>query len=282
MELERRFVFYGNAAPVSGQIYDPDHAIVDAGGASSLTVAGGASHGSLKETAFGKFVRIGAAATSARGVFDDRERARLLTHHQVPADTVPSTTTVKGEVTEIVVGIDPHPILRVKRLAASLVGRSPRGSGEPSIRPRDLDISGVRIGDFELDVAVSDDFLTDNDTYSKLLVAADQESFAADYGSRFRMTSPAGEAASMARGRYGNAVYGSVVRRIEWRHGKEFPGSKIDGHSVRIPDFGLIFFGEIFITSQSRRLTMLRLELGSPIGALVAFDEVQTNGGWYP
>ena len=51
---------------------------------------------------------------------------------------------------------------------------------------------------------------------------------------------------------------------------------------LEIPELGKIFFGEILVASHSRRLTMLRLDLGSPVGGLLAFSEVETNGTWYP
>src|SRR5690349_16432215 len=105
MELERRFVFRGNASPVSGQIYRPDVVIPEFGGASSLTVAGGVSRGSLGQTRVGKFASLGAARTLARGVFGDRAQAESLTHHRVKAADVPTRTTVEVNVTEIEVGI---------------------------------------------------------------------------------------------------------------------------------------------------------------------------------
>ena len=76
-------------------------------------------------------------------------------------------------------------------------------------------------------------------------------------------------------------IYASVVREIRWK-GRPYPGATIDHHIVTVPNFGKIFFGEILIGAISRRLTMLRLSLGSPVGGSLAFDEVETNGGWYP
>jgi len=49
---------------------------------------------------------------------------------------------------------------------------------------------------------------------------------------------------------------------------------------VYVPDFGKLVFGEILITALSRRLTLLRLELGSPEGGDVACAEVESNGIW--
>jgi hypothetical protein len=74
-------------------------------------------------------------------------------------------------------------------------------------------------------------------------------------------------------------TYATIVRSIKWA-GDPYPGATIEQHVVTVPDFGKIFFGEILITDQSRRLTMVRLELGSPIGGVVACGEVETNGSW--
>ena len=56
--------------------------------------------------------------------------------------------------------------------------------------------------------------------------------------------------------------------------------AQIDHHSVVVKDFGKIFFGEILITSSSRRLTMMRLELGSDDGGTASGPDVDINGSW--
>src|SRR5690348_11912360 len=128
MQPERRFVFRGNAAAVSGQIYRPDITIFEATGASSLTVSGGISQGRLGKTALGKFGTVGAGRTRAEGVFVDRGQATELTHHRIKAEQVPTQTKVEVEVQGIEVGLAPDPILRVERLAATMEGRSPRST----------------------------------------------------------------------------------------------------------------------------------------------------------
>ena len=54
----------------------------------------------------------------------------------------------------------------------------------------------------------------------------------------------------------------------------------IDENSVIVPDFGTIYFGEILVNASARRLTMVRLNLGSPTGGSGAYVEVDTNGSW--
>jgi len=51
---------------------------------------------------------------------------------------------------------------------------------------------------------------------------------------------------------------------------------------VFVPNFGHIFFGEFIVTRYSRRLTMLRLELGSPDEGNIEAAVVEGNGDWNP
>jgi hypothetical protein len=51
---------------------------------------------------------------------------------------------------------------------------------------------------------------------------------------------------------------------------------------VRVPDFGKIYFGELYITGESRRLTMVRFQLGSPHGGEVVAAEGESNGLPWP
>jgi hypothetical protein len=81
--------------------------------------------------------------------------------------------------------------------------------------------------------------------------------------------------------RYG-VIYTTIVSEIKWATGKGYPGAKIDGHSVIVPEFGRIFFGELFIASSERRMTMVRFELGSPWGGWADGGDVGSNGSIYP
>ena len=73
----------------------------------------------------------------------------------------------------------------------------------------------------------------------------------------------------------------TLVRKIEW-DGKPAAGSVIDHHSVVVPEFGRVFFGEIIIAPYARRVTLLRLELGSDSGGSGGGPDVDTNGSWIP
>jgi hypothetical protein len=50
------------------------------------------------------------------------------------------------------------------------------------------------------------------------------------------------------------------------------------GYAIHIPHVGNLYLAEIFATSDSKRLCMLRLELGCPVHGMVAAAEPWTNG----
>jgi hypothetical protein len=280
MNIERRFVFRGGASPAGGRISRPKDVVIEVSGASALTITGGRSRGEVGRTRFGEFASLGSASTSAEGLFDDKQMLRELTHRRVAEEQLTTTTTVRAEVRKIVVGATPA--LRVDVLRAALVAQSPRVSGEPMIRTADLKIAGVDVGGHTLIVDVNSEIFERYDTRSKLLTAADKPAFIRQHGANMLVTR--GVDGKMSRQflvQSDGTIYASVVREIRWK-GKPYPGATIDHHIVTVPNFGKIFFGEILIGSISRRLTMLRLSLGSPVGGSLAFDEVETNGGWYP
>ena len=73
----------------------------------------------------------------------------------------------------------------------------------------------------------------------------------------------------------------SIVQEIRW-DGPPHPTATIHDHVVHVPDFGKIYFGEMFIKGDSRRLTMVRFQLGSPDGGEVAAAEGETNPSTWP
>jgi hypothetical protein len=282
MDLTRRFVFRGNASAIAGQIFRPKTIIVDVGcGASSLGVSGGRSQSQVTGKSFGDVIKFGSAFTLAEGLFDDQKRAAAVTDHKGKQSDLDSTTTVTAETREVSVGV--KPIVAIKRVRGTLVSRAPRGSGEPSIVPaRDTTIQGVDIGGFGLTVDLNVSFFQKYDTRSKVLAAADDPKIFERNATHF-VAGATVEGQRSGRGlvqRYG-VLYTTIVRELRWEK-KPYPGAKIDGHSVIVPDFGTVYFGELLVHSSERRLTMARFELGSPEGGYADVGDVTSNGGLFP
>jgi hypothetical protein len=76
-------------------------------------------------------------------------------------------------------------------------------------------------------------------------------------------------------------IYATIVKRIYWaKAGDEYPDNEIRGNMVILPDFGRAYFGELLISEDFRRLTMVRLAMGSDGGGDASGADVQDNGGW--
>ena len=56
------------------------------------------------------------------------------------------------------------------------------------------------------------------------------------------------------------------------------PGVEVDGHVITVKHFGKIFVGEVENSHGMKRMTMLRLELGSPADGRFSVGEFCTNG----
>lgn len=271
----RRFIFRGNAAAFGGRIVRPKDITLEAGGASVLTVAGGRSAWSGRDIQFGDTVRIKSAMTLAEGAFDDTKKLVELTHHKVAEETLTTSTVVKAGVKGLVVGSKPQ--LKVKSVQASMTSKSPAASHEPTIGlDSETSFDGVSIDGHEVDVEIAHDVFRRFDTRAKLLAAVDDAKFVKQHGHHFYLASQPERRRLMRDGGY---IIGTIVRKISWK-GSPMPGARIDDNSIVVPEFGTIHFGEILITAAERRLSMLRLQLGSPEGGAEVYSEVATNGTW--
>jgi len=288
MDFTRRYLFHGSASALGGRIVrhedKPIDLVIDGGCESSLTSVGGRSHNTISGKNYQDLVGFGAASTSAEGLFDDHAQAIEASYGRVPEDSLVATTKVTAEIHDVVVGKSPR--LTVKRLAATLHSRSPYGSGLPSITHGDQTdgtaIDGVSIDGHELNVELNLSLLNEYDTHAKLLCAADDPAFVRNHGHCFYMTSGVDSRRTPARGRLvmsHGGIHGSIVTNMQWK-GTPFPGATIDHNALVVPGFGRIFFGEVLISDRSRRLTMMRVKMGSPTGGQVAFAATDPNGAW--
>jgi hypothetical protein len=284
MELTKRFYFRGNASALSGLFYRPNAVIVDMPGASSLGVSGGRSQAQISGRAFGDVIRFGSAKTFAEGVFDDVRAATAVSNFEAEPITLNSTTKVSAEIRDLAVGKTPAPLFRATFIKGALVSHSPAGSGEPSIAPGPgTAIQGVDIGGFGLNVVLNVQLFRRLDTRSKVSAAVDDAKVARKFRQHFVAdASLTGQVRRQGLVVRNGLIYTTIVEKITWVNNKPFPKSSIDGHVVTIPNFGKIFFGELLIGGAERRLTMVRFEMGSPVGGWADGGGVDSNGSFYP
>jgi hypothetical protein len=288
MDLKRRYIFNGSAVAFGGRLVRPTDVVLASDGASALSVAGGRTVWSAKGLTFGKAVRIASASTFAEGLFDDLKQAIEASHGRVAEDTLTSTTSVNAEVKGLSVGDltakpQPEPEFRVTRLKVSLMSKSPLASYEAAVRlGDDTVIEGVSVGKHKLIVELERSIFQEYDTRAKLLTAADDPKFVKSYGRHFNLVADVGGKPTPVRGaltRESGYILGTIVKSIRWS-GAPYPGSEIDHNTVRIPNFGAIHFGETLIKASARRITMVRVQHGSPTGGASVYGDVDANGSW--
>jgi hypothetical protein len=288
MDFKRRYLFHGHASAIGGRIVrhknKPTDLIIETAADSALTPVGGRSHSRVAGKNFEGLVSFGSAETFAEGLFENHRQVIAASHGRLAEDALVATTRVSADIRDLVVGIKPQ--LTVKRLRATLHSRSPYASGQPSIQPiearKQTVIEGVFIDGHELLVELNTPIFRQYDTHAKLLTAADDPRFVTRHGHHLFMRSGVDKRQVPPTGRLvisHYAIHGTIVSRLRWR-GKPFPGAHIDHNSVKIPKFGRVFFGEFLITERSRRLTMMRANLGSPIGGQIAAASSEPNGEW--
>jgi hypothetical protein len=271
----RRHVFRGHSAGVSAHIRRPEKQLLPVQGCSALPVTGGSHESKVEAKQHNKYVSHGPIATSAYGDYVDAGDGVATTLGTVAFDAVPTETRVTAIVQDLSILGRVH----VGLAAMGLISRSADGTGQPVIRPDGCRLDDVRIDDSRLKITLAEDFYRECDTLDKLA-----EKHAAGLEPHHAaMFLPADSKAAKVTGFpvANGTVRSTIVQKIEW-DGAPHRTAEIHGHVVVVPDFGNIYFGEMFIAAHSRRLTMVRFQLGSPDGGEVVAVDGETNPGTWP
>jgi hypothetical protein len=271
MDLTRRYLFNGSAAAYGGRFVRPDDVLLATRGGSVLSIAGGRSVWRDRDIRIGRSFRLRSAETLAEGVVDSRRDAIRVTHGRLAGEALTATTTVSvrcrglevGGAPPLKKGDEPEPVMSVADLHASVVSHSASPGHEASVVVREAAISPVTFdskvhGRFRLEVVTDVAPFKRADTRAKIICD---------------------RSITQAHGDH-DLVFSTIVRELVWR-GKPYPGSKLLGaNGVHIPNLGRFFFGELIIQDSRRRLSLIRLELGSPTGGSGSVGDVDTNGAW--
>jgi hypothetical protein len=188
-----------------------------------------------------------------------------------PIQTVHS----KSSITDFSVGGR----LFLARASAYLKSVYEEGDPQPTITPVEASVEGLVIDGVRFKVTIDAETVTNLATCHQFHhIAQHDKHFKDTQGRRLLSLWDAAD----GRTAKGCFVY-SLVERIAW-DGKLPKGADVstDSNVIVWPDFGKVVLGEMLISHFNRRLTMIRLELGSPLeGSLEAVD-VQTSGQGLP
>jgi hypothetical protein len=270
----RRHVFHGHASGVAAHIRRPKDAILDVKGASTLPVIGGHHEHKVGKTQMGKWVSFQSASTSAHGDYENPKHGLATTQGMLFEDAA-TVTTVAARVR----GLNILGRVLIADLNLYMESRTAPGMVQPSIRLKGNRIDGVKIDGAKLKITLAETLFRKHDTKEKL--ASAYKSLPSRHKRLFLPCEVDGEEEATEYPDGQGTAKCTIVQKISW-DGKPHPTAEIYGHVVRVPNFGKIYFGEMFVDHAARRLTLVRFQLGSGDGGEVTGGDGQTNGSTWP
>lgn len=287
---EKRFLFNANAVGFAAHIRRPEDFQVPTMAKSCLPVTGGVAEGSEHNKCFRDIVSFDSVSTRATGEYKHPKEAVAFTHGNHGDNELPTVTIVEGtmngfkiEIPQPVEVPGAHPVVRrlkIHKMSARMENESGH-QRSTSFHSLEVKIEGASVDGHAFRVITSPELFSRHDTKHKLARAFEEKgSFHDDHGHHFFAPSEGWDPNKIPE--QNGIVLCTVVKAIEWVNGPA-EGCEIRGNLLKISGIGSIYFGELLIEEDSRRLTLLRFQLGSPHGGEGAAVDVQSNGsGWPP
>jgi hypothetical protein len=270
--IESRFVYRGNAVGLAGRIVriDPKSdldLLIPVQGASSLPVIGGRSESNVRRAVVSirrPFVKILASARSVQ----------TLAESVVEREGKPFETRVRSDVRSARL-LDQ---ISVARVHLNMTSTHVPGDPYPRISLADSEITGLKLGRFPITVTLDlKTFKAANTKEELAAIYAKNASFRKRKAKKFNTP----EDAQSIQEYTGGYFVCSIVESIS---GKLPEGAYIDenGYTIVWPGVGKVVLGEMLISQNSRRLTMVRVHFGSPTGGDAMIGEGDVNGSSVP
>lgn len=270
-----RFIFHGNAVAAEVIIHriGSDRGIKASRtqGQSSLPVIGGHSESFVEKSnpEFAEVFSYGECRTLATGFVQDQS----------------AITTVSASVRDLRMINRPSPgeadDLRTIEFRAGVLGVSVRSTyprkGQARIQYDTPQIEGLSLDNLPIEFELRRELLEIHTMGEIEQRYRTDRAFFEDFRNAFmrRRARPAPRFGSGIP-RLRHHALTSVVRAIRWG------GRRIEGHVLTKTGFGTIYFGEMLIHEYNRRLTLVRVKMGSDTDADGSFGESDPNGDWWP
>jgi len=280
--MAQTFFYHGQGVGLGGAVTRPFQHLIDAKGAASLPITGGKSTASFgkhvvpdvkdpKSADLPKVVSIDETLTELQGTLDQDGVHR--TH---------VTTTVHG--------LNVRDRVTADLVVAKVLSEHFPNEEEPRISVKGSEIKNLKIDNVPVNVEFHHEIFEELNTHTKFKNRFDQDTnFRKQMRRQFLWgDSEPKEIPDFLQEQYKftdaqksvpeskGIVPCSVVKSVKGGN-----GFQTFNHVLVIPDFGKLFLGELLLQKYARRLTMMRFELGSPVGGQVTVAGADSNGvGW--
>lgn len=249
-----------------------------------LASTGGYSRGEAGGIRFGgDLLEVGKALAEAHGDFRPATGAARYTHGNWSENQLPAATVVRASVEHAVIRNGGRKVA-FGSVSFSMTGVTRSDSGDRPAITVQAAIEGFSIDGHNLTVRIAAREFLNTGSLDDLRLKLQDAKFA-----RFarQLIVPGGLDTYREPPRRfpkTESVYGTVVDSIKWENPNTAPTdvSFPDRHRVVIPGWGKLILGELLISSATKKIAMVRAELGSPWGAELEMVFGGENGGGWP
>lgn len=267
----RVFLYRAFALGLGGTLRRPVQEVVDAAGSVALPIVGGYTEARVKDFRYRELISIKEVRSYTTG-----SQSKDGAYNTVVSSTMEGLNILDFITADAVVG----------RLSSY---HAPNGD-EPQIVTSGSTFHNLRIGGHAVDVDLDHEMFTTLSTYTAFRSRFERDDeFQELIQRRFMWTTPPDKlppgfqnTVPLPNRKYWPESRGmvpcSLVREIRTN------GTEMEryGHILCVPQVGYIALGELFVSQYARRLTMMRLILGSPVEADLCGCDVETDGTTYP
>jgi len=263
---------------------EDDNRFLRSQAAAVLASVGGYSRGEAGDIRFGgDLLEVGRAEAEARGDYRPARGAAKYTFGNWSENQLPAVTTVKSTVEKAVIRNGGRTV-EFGSVSFTMTGVT-RSDGEdrPVIQVQAA-IDGLRIDSQPLMVKIAAREFLNTGSLDDLRIKLQDARFA-----RFarHLIAPNGLTTHREvpkRLPKTDPIYCTVVDSIKWEKPNDAPQDVTfpDRHRIVIPGWGKLILGELLISANTKKISMVRAELGSPWGGELEMVFGGENGGGWP
>jgi hypothetical protein len=281
MGTERVFLYHAHGYALGGRIEQPVQKELDSHAATTLAIVGGYATSNSGPYNLDKLISYESAHTIISGIRNEEAE------HSTSVDTVIQGLNILDVIT-----------------ADKVVGRlsSKHEDGKPAkIIPLGSGFENLRIAGVPVDVEMANDLFSHHPTHEDLRGHFQGKCGANDPCAAFKPANPGryewghppGAMPEKLRKQMivpvdtgwkesGGQLHCSIVHQVKEAGSSSTKVTIPYGSAICIPQVGRLYLGELSSDGDTKRLTMLRLELGSPVVGSLAAAAPETNGRWFP
>jgi len=253
--FKKTYHYSAHAHGLSASFERPVQHLIEVQAATSLPTTGGHGNARVSKFRFQEFISYEATYTHVSG-------------SQNKADSTYTTL-----VTATIEGLNILDIVTADRIVARLSSQHPTEHHEPHVVLLGSKFENLRIAGCRVEIDLNHDFFLRLDTFAAIRKELETNT---DFRKMAEDPYQTGQAQKLPDAH--GVLLCSLVKSMK----VDCPGVTRHGHAFVVPQFGKIFLGEILAKHGTRTLTMLRVEMGSPVAGSANMAEAIVNGNTWP